>query len=299
MLSNRLSLFMKHHRFTVPDSYPGERLDRVLFELLEQKISRGRIRKAIVAGGVYINRKRVRIASRQLFPGAVVEIYLAAENKPVVSFSLDQIAILYEDKQLLAVNKPAGLPAVPTLDDARNSLSAILGQKYKYLGIHHRLDRDTSGVVLFTKDKSVNKGIADQFQEKKIEKTYYAICEGNPPSKSWRQESNIDRIAKKKNLYGSVESGGKEAITEFKVLSSSNNLHLVEVTPLTGRTHQIRVHLKDSHCPIAGDKTYGSRRSHRTLLHARKLSIQHPLTRKKLTITAPFPEDFLTLFSEI
>ena len=172
--------------------HKGRRLDQVLSEwlpsALAQPLSKGKVRKLIVAGAVYLNGKRVRIASKELQPNAKVEAYVDLSKLHADATAQDRVfemganLILFEDDYLIAVNKPPGLPTQPTLDEARDNLYASL-KKFMtkrdpkaYVGLHHRLDRDTSGVVLFTKRTDINAGVAELFSSHLAVKTYNAIA---------------------------------------------------------------------------------------------------------------------------
>ncbi len=271
----------------VAESLAGKRLDQVLQiwlpEQMAMPLSKSKIRKLIVAGAVYLNRKRVRIASKPVFKGASLEVYVDLEKlKDTVSeertrFDLADRHVLFEDDFLIAVNKPTRLPTQPTLDEARDNLFAATkrflvqktGKPDVYLGLHHRLDRDTSGVVLFTKAKEANAGVGDLFSKRGLEKVYQAIARVNSQfAGSWETENYLAKIGKTKgSKFGSVKSGGDYAQTLFKVLRRAGKGILVEARPKTGRTHQIRVHLAENGMPIFGDALYGGDSAPRMMLH--------------------------------
>jgi RluA family pseudouridine synthase len=215
---------------------------------------------------------------------------------------------------LIVIDKPAGLPTQPTLDASRPSafseLKAFLQSRdgaEPYLGLQHRLDRDTSGVLLFTKDPKANAGVGALFSEKTAQKTYQALSVSGPGMPdAWELKNYLGIVGKvgKASKYGSVRSGGDPAQTAFRVLERFAGAALVEAQPRTGRTHQIRVHLAASGAPILGDELYGGPlslrlssgaplRAPRILLHASSLSFRHPMTSADLTISCPLPEDFV------
>ncbi len=225
----------------------------------------------------------------------------------------DASRILYEDTWLIAVNKPPGLPTQPTLDATRPSvlseLKAFLQARdgeNPYLVLHHRLDRDTSGVVLLTKDPKANAGVGALFSGKTAQKTYQALSlAGAACLDSWEVKNYLGEVGKvgKATQYGAVRSGGDPAHTSFRVLERLGGALLVEAQPHTGRTHQIRVHLAGGGFPILGDEFYGgpmfvklasgARLSFpRVLLHASSLAFSHPITQAELKITSPLPDDF-------
>jgi 23S rRNA pseudouridine1911/1915/1917 synthase len=302
----------------VAPEYAQMRLDQFLAELLpgllSRAVSKAQVRKLIVAGAVYLNRKRVRIASKELIPGARVEVWWderkiegQAMRGSLKTFDLTPEHILYRDEWLMIISKPAGIPTQPTLDEARvNAFAEVkrfLSRESKdaYVGLHHRLDRDTSGLLMFTLKKEVNAAVADLFRDKKIQKTYLAICavgRARVPGEKFcvRNYLGPSQTRKGKSMrYQSVRSGGDVAETDFEVHELLRDALLVQAQPHTGRTHQIRVHLSELGHPILGDRLYGeevSTRASRLMLHAERLTFLHPISKTQLSVYAPLPEDF-------
>lgn len=303
-------------------AHRGMRLDQLLGiwlpEALGQPLSKAKARKLIVAGAVYLNGKRVRIASKEILPNARIEAFVDLQRLTEgegtardVPFAMSPAHVLYEDEYLIAVDKPPGLPTQPTLDEARQNLFAAVkrflaqrdGRVDPYVGLHHRLDRDTSGVVLLTKKPEANAGVAELFAGRKAQKTYWALTSAPEPSlrdlrPSW---SVRDFLAKapsggKKNRWQSVRSGGDPAHTDFRVIERFSRGLWIEAMPRTGRTHQIRVHLSEYGLPILGDATYGPKSSTalapRLMLHAHRLEFEHPITGAAIRIESPMPADF-------
>lgn len=326
-------LNMKKIKFRISKDEDQLRLDQALARhlpvLLDMPFSKSKVRKLIVAGAVYINRRRVRIASKPVFANAEIEIYidfekLGSNTAPLVPFEMTADRILFEDDYLIVVNKPPGLPTQPTLDEARdnlfNSVKKFLanrsGQSVSqvYLGLHHRLDRDTSGVILLTKSKEANPGIAKAFASHSVQKVYQALCfyRGKSTSKelpkTWSIKNYLGRSKEtsgKTSKFCSVKSGGDLAVTEFKIIKQKENILWVEARPLTGRTHQIRVHLSENQMPILGDPLYGGPEHlceisfGRVMLHASCLMLEHPTSGKPLMIEAPLPVDYETVVGKI
>lgn len=213
-------------------------------------------------------------------------------------FAVEPSMIAYEDDAIVVVDKPKGVSTQGTQKFGEDHLYGALisyytkshGNKLGYVGLHHRLDRDTSGLVLFTKKPSANKSIAEQFQAQQIKKRYYAVGVGQKPEeKEWVCEEPILRdFASSKIFRFKTSPKGDPAKTKFKwVKELGENLQLMECEPLTGRTHQIRIHLKAARLPILGDRTYGYGNPHpRMMLHAFELKLKHPLTQKELVITS-------------
>jgi RluA family pseudouridine synthase len=209
------------------------------------------------------------------------------------------LRILYEDDHLVAVDKPADLPTVPTADPGRPSLVRLLERQLRLpagrsLGVHQRLDRDTTGVVLFAKSAEANPGLAAQFEAGAVRKTYLALVP-RPKStlrKSWQIDAPLARVGR--GRMGVAARGGLPARTRFRLVREWRNLLLVEAEPATGRTHQVRVHLASCGLPVLGDAIYGthSPSTTRGLLHAARLELRHPVLGTPLRIEAPVPSDF-------
>lgn len=298
---------MEEHEIRVEKIPESDRLDKFL--AAQTSFSRSAIRGLIEKGAVYVNDKRCRIASRTLRVGDSIRIFVsqaapaAAEERAPYVLTAD--AIIFEDADLIVVHKPPYLPTHATIDDARHHL-VLAVQRFLatrdgvdpaqvYLGLHHRLDRDTSGVILFTKRKEANAPIAQAFQDRKVQKEYLAAVIGEPKEEKFTVKSYLGRHPRNKRLFASVRRDGKYAETVITVLAKKRwqglPVTLVKAEPLTGRTHQIRVHLSERGLPILGDLTYGGKQSGipRLLLHAWKLRIGDQEWR------APLPEEFLHL----
>jgi RluA family pseudouridine synthase len=295
---------MKFAEFVVTQLGEDPRLDKVI-PLHVEGLSRSAARKLIEGGAVYLNRKRCQMNGKLVRAGDKIRV-MEGERKPVEreEFRFSAERILFEDQDLIVVNKPPGLPTHETIDSTRHhlvrSLQQFLGERDKilpqriYLGIHHRLDVNTSGAILFTKRKEANAAAAQAFQDRTVRKTYLALSMGALPEplviKSFLAESRQN-----KRVICSVPSGGKYAETGIRAVETrmlrARKVSLIEATPKTGRTHQIRVHLAENKLPILGDETYGVRFQGvaRVMLHAWKLELLGKSFR------APLPEDFLRL----
>lgn len=210
------------------------------------------------------------------------------------------IEILFSDSDYLFINKPAGLPVHQTIDKKRDTVESILKKQIpEKLFLAHRLDKDTSGVLLFTKSSEKALEVTNDFKNKKIQKTYWALTKTSSKIKNKFKVDNFLSANKKGKLtkMQSVKSGGLIAHTEFQILKQNKEFTVLECRPLTGRTHQIRVHLSELGFPILGDNLYGGNSSTvpRLMLHAQKLKIG------ELEVEAPLPKDFkkLLAFSNI
>lgn len=211
--------------------------------------------------------------------------------------------ILYEDEWLIAIAKPVGIPShapdPKRADDVIARLKAYLGRREGraardvYLGVHHRLDRETSGVLLFAKRREANPGLAAQFEGRSIEKTYLAAVRGWPAGVT--EKTLRDRLApgegSKTRVLRAGERGGVHAVSHVRLLRRKDDRALLAVRIETGRTHQIRAQLAAAGCPVAGDVLYGGDRAPRLLLHASALRLAHPLTNASLTLEAPPPPE--------
>lgn len=229
--------------------------------------------------------------------------------------------ILHEDDDLLVLSKPPGLLSQPSLDPARRYLAAeaaaLLQQLHDldeppYLAIHHRLDRDTSGVIVLARSKRANKPLMQAFKQRLAKKTYLALCSGQPrTSPHFEIENHLspqkrqDGGKKGPSPQVAVFSGGDYAQTSFEILDSnaSKEIHLVQANPTTGRRHQIRAHLAEAHLPILADTLYGGSTHvantpiERVMLHAYRLEIPHPISGEVMVFDAPLPPDFEALLT--
>lgn len=202
------------------------------------------------------------------------------------------------------VNKPAGLPTQATLDKNRLHVYGILQAQLKavepnlLLALHHRLDRDTSGVLLFCKDRAYNEKVGQMFQQHQFKKIYWALTKKNLCQAQWTVKSFLAEKpaprSKRMSLH-SVKSGGKIAITHFEKMGEAHDSLWIQAQPQTGRMHQIRVHLSECGLPILGDDLYypNSAKAPRMMLHAYQLIFDHPATAQAMCITAPAPQDFV------
>jgi 23S rRNA pseudouridine1911/1915/1917 synthase len=287
----------------------ADALARWVSAALGRPVPRARVRALVVAGQVRVDGAVLRVPGRPLRAGqrvqAVVrpDLLLPRAERTDRPFSLTERAVLYRDVALLAVDKPPGLPTHATADPSRPSLVAHverylreLGQA-AYVGVHQRLDRDTSGVVLFAIDARANAGLARAFAEGRVEKTYLALVAR--PAVVPRGRVVVRRPVGPGGGKASTprEEAGKAAETEIVVREVLADALLVEARPRTGRRHQVRVHLAHAGMPILGDAVHGDAgpRAPRPMLHAHRLALPHPLTGEPLAIASPLPEDFASL----
>ena len=268
----------------------GLKIDKALQKHLPT-VSRRSIRRALDSNEVFLNKQVVRFASSTVKTGDLVEIKITAQKKEVAPQTGPDF-ILYEDEFILAINKPPFVPSQKiknskTLCAKELLIKHLKEQKKTYeheLILCHRLDKETSGILLFAKSQKACDWIMSQFKERECQKTYLALSFGVSKKESWKQKNNLGTLNNKEQKVKIVHSGGKTAITNFKVLKSSQTkkISLIECKPLTGRTHQIRVQLSHSGLPILGDKKYFSHFPsgksfnipEHHLLHAKSLKIK-------------------------
>ncbi|MGN0728587.1 RluA family pseudouridine synthase [Treponema sp.] len=291
----------------------NEFLRQKIPEIFEGEISNSKIRRLIMCGAVYVNSAQCRIPSFKIRPGTEVRIiedrekFFFEKQPQDIDFVLTEKEVVFEDEFLIAINKPPFLPTEQTITGKRkNAHDCVVEYLWRknpslrnppYAGIMHRLDRETSGILMFTKTRSINKDIAEMFAERKIKKIYRAVCTGKiPEKKEFTVENFIGRISPKsaacKMGIKPESAGGQFAKTDFKLVAEKNGFMQIDCRLHTGRTHQIRVHLSGVNLPITGDSLYGGIKADRIKLHARRLEFIHPVSKEKIIIDSEIPGDF-------
>lgn len=296
----------------VTETLDGERLDRALAQLYPE-LSRTRAQAAIKAGVVRVNSKTVRV-SHLLEVGQRIEVDAGAlsgaggataEGESPPQAEAIPLRVVYEDEHLLVVDKAAGLVVHPAPGHATGTLvNALLahlpgleaGSDVSRPGIVHRLDKDTSGLIVIAKDASTHAALAQQMKEHSTVKRYLALVEGRMPAPEGVIDAPIGRDPRHRQRMALVSevNGGREARTRFKALREIRGRSLVELQLETGRTHQIRVHLASVGHPVVGDSVYGRAQlplPPRQFLHATHLEFVHPTTGEWLIFDAPLPPD--------
>jgi 23S rRNA pseudouridine1911/1915/1917 synthase len=212
------------------------------------------------------------------------------------------LEVLYEDNHIIAVNKKSGdIVQGDKTGDAPLSdfVKAYIKKKHNkpgevFLGTIHRLDRPTSGVVLYARTSKALSRMNEQFREKKVQKTYWAVVDNNPTNTSGTLENYLQKNQKQNKSYITKNEAGKHAVLDYKLLKKLDNFFHLEIRPKTGRHHQIRVQLAHIGCIIKGDLKYGAKRSNKDAsihLLAQKLEFIHPVTKENITIIAPAPKE--------
>ena len=291
---------MKRLSLAVGPADEGERLDR--FIAARGGISRGEARRALDAGGVFLDGRRCKVASRPVHAGQSVAVNIEEAGRPAARAApLERGRLLYADADLAAVDKPPGVPAQPTLTTDAGTLpelvAALLGSPVTLV---HRLDRETSGVTVFARTKAAAAALSEAFRTGGPAKTYLALTARAPSPREGRLEAPLGKDPARPGLR-TVDPRGDPAATRYRTLRESPRAALVEASPETGRTHQIRVHLAHLGAPLLGDARYGGPRRvgevaiPRAMLHARRLELAHPTTGARLVFDAPIPEDFVAV----
>ena len=285
----------------VPDEETGERIDSFLSEKTD--FTRTRIQQLIKDRNITVNGKPTK-SSYKIEENDEIAIEVPEVETTEIKPENIKIDIVYEDSDIAVINKQAGLVVHPahghysgTLVNAIlyhiKDLSGINGEIRP--GIVHRLDKDTSGLIVIAKNDKVHAALTEMFQEKKIRKTYLAILKGKLNKSEGKIVTQIgrDKNDRKKMTVIDDAAKGKNAITNYRVISQNKLFTLVKVNIETGRTHQIRVHMRHLGYPILGDSVYGRKDNEkRQMLHAYKLEFIHPVTGRQMEFTGEIPEDF-------
>lgn len=297
----------------------GKRLDQFLSEKL--LLSRNQVEKRLSQGSVLIEGAPPARGKKT----TVVEgMQVAFTPPPLEPMDLSPepmaLSVLYEDEALVAIDKPAGLVVHPGEGNHRGTLLAGVLHHVGKLpdtdpirpGVVHRLDRGTTGVILFAKSQLSHERLCEMFKQRAIEKTYLAVTQGVPKPKEGTFDTLFGRHPRNRQLFSSKVQQGKQAVTHYETLETYPGAASIQVQLETGRTHQIRVHFSDTGHPLVGDEAYARRRVirdpevkllcdqfPRPALHAWELRFQHPLTHRKMTLTAPMPADMVSLVESL
>ena len=285
---------LKDKTFIVSARFSGERLQNVLKQELGEAYSGKSIKQMIDRYRCRVNGKIEKFSSYKVNRGDRIQLDLAQEPVHEINRAL---TILYEDDDLLIWDKPIQTVSDPT------TLQALFAPQKVYLV--HRLDKDTTGVMILAKNTAMQKMLEELFKKREIEKVYEAIVQGRAPSEVFTVENKIGKIAQYEGqaVWGKT-SEGVYALTDFEVIKMTKNHLLVKCRPQTGRTHQIRSHLAEMQLPILGDYHYARTTvfqypARRSLLHASSASFVHPKTQRQVTAIAPYPEDFRKALNEL
>jgi 23S rRNA pseudouridine1911/1915/1917 synthase len=318
----------KHFHFELPPGKKKERLDVFLVGSLENA-TRSRVQKLIEAGSVLVNGTTTK-SNYAVRPADVIDVTIPISPRPEFAEPEEiQLKIIFEDDFLIIVDKPAGMVAHPAFGNYTGTLvNALLYHSDKLSGanedparpgIVHRIDKDTSGLLVVAKDETTHARLASQFSKHTIEREYWTVVWGTMKEQSGTIDTYITRSKSDRKKFATSASEGKHAVTMFTVLEEYEFLSLLSIRLKTGRTHQIRVHLSGVGHPVFGDETYGGRvvragahlpKIHarvdnllslmpRQALHAKTLGFIHPHSKEHLRFDSELPEDFSRLLAEL
>ena len=282
----------------LPPEAAGERLDVLLAQPLG---SRSRAQRLIAAGRVLVGGAQVR-KNHRVAGGEHVVVDETAQDAqaPDAAAPVAPFGVAYEDEHLIVVDKPAGVVVHPARGHREGTLAQALlgraagGEEAWRAGIVHRLDRNTSGLLVVAKDDAVHRALKAALAKREIRREYLALVEGRPPARSGTIEAPIGRDRRRRMLMSTDSDVAKEAITHFEIARTLPRATLLRVRLQTGRTHQIRVHLLAIGHPVCGDREYGHAGLYgleRQFLHAARLVFAHPVTGDLLDLTSPLPAD--------
>ncbi|WP_245580103.1 RluA family pseudouridine synthase [Niveispirillum irakense] len=317
-----------HHQVMVAAAQEGERLDRALADALAAAgLSRSRLAALIAQGHVATGGQTIEDGSRRVKQGQCYDVTVPASAPATPQPQAIPLSIIYEDADLLVIDKAAGMVVHPAAGNADGTLvnallhhcgadlSGIGGVRRP--GIVHRLDKDTSGLIVVAKNDKAHQGLSAQFADRSLSRTYQAVVWGVPAPRSGEITGNIGRHPSDRKRMAVLERGGKPAITRYTLLRALGPAaSLVECKLLTGRTHQIRVHMTHIGHPLVGDQVYGRIRQGRTrgvseagkqalagfprqALHAAAIEFIHPATGVKMGFTTVLPDDFKGLIQAL
>jgi 23S rRNA pseudouridine1911/1915/1917 synthase len=297
--------------FIYQDDQP-QRLDKYLVAELPE-FSRSRLQALIKEGLVTVDGMPAHKSGQLVEGGARVTLIIPPPEPAELEAEEIPLDIIFENNDLLVVNKPAGMVVHPSAGHSSGTLvHAALAHApdiegvggVRRPGVVHRLDRDTSGLIVLAKNDASHQWLSDQFHDRNVEKTYLALVDGIPPTSSGRIEAAIGRDPVDRKRMAVVPPGkGRAAVSEYRTIRSYPEHTLLEVHPITGRTHQIRLHLKFLGCPVVGDRIYGRRHPSlplkRQFLHAARMRIKLLGETEASEFEAPLPEDLLILLDEL
>lgn len=297
-------------RIVVPDAAAGERVDRLL--ALELDLSRSAIARLVDAGAVTVEGEAVATRSRRLAAGETVEVDVPDPEDPrPAADPAVEVVVVHEDDHLIVVDKPIDLVVHPGAGHHDGTLVNGLLARYPELadvgdrsrpGIVHRLDRDTTGLLVVARTQEAHDALVDALAARAVGRTYHVLVHGVPEAPSGRIDAPIGRSPRDPTRMA-VVADGREAVTDYEVLET---LEAAEAARLecrlhTGRTHQIRVHLRAIHLPVLGDDRYGRMRhgATRPMLHAHRLRLTHPVTDEELELESPTPADYEAVLARL
>ena len=317
----------KKYHFEVPEGKKKERLDLFLTHAIENA-TRSKIQKLIDADLVTVNGTTAK-SNYHVKPNDIIEAVLPVSPRPEDAEPENiQLDIIYEDEYLLVVNKPAGMVSHPAYANYTGTLvNALLHHTKKLSGLNepgrpgiiHRLDKETSGLLVVAKDDFTHAKIAEQFSKRTVDREYHAVCWGKFKYGKGEIDSNIIRSKRDRKKFSTSETEGKHALTLYEVIEEFEFTSYLKINLKTGRTHQIRVHLSGIGKPVFGDPTYGGRQvvygselpkiktrvqnllgiMQRQALHAKTIGFFHPAKKERMFFDSELPEDMKLLIEKL
>lgn len=300
---------MERH-LTLDAEREGARIDKYVAEAVPE-LSRAAVQRLLDEGRILVNGGAVK-ASYRLSAGDTISVQIPPPVEVEIAAEAIPLDVVYEDSDILVVNKPAGMVVHPAFGhDSGTLVNAVLARCPDLSGVGgelrpgivHRLDKDTSGLIVVAKGDAALRDLQAQFKGREVQKAYLALVEGqvSPPTGSIDAPIGRDPRARKKMAV--IQRGGRESQTEYRVLETYDEHTLVEAHPLTGRTHQIRIHLAFIGHPIVGDPVYGFRKQRvkapRLFLHAARLAFRLPATGERREFEAPLPDDLARVLERL
>lgn len=305
--------------FIVPAEYAGARLDRFLASQLSD-LSRTHIQSLMDEGRVLVDGTAMK-PSHRVEPGATVVVEIPAPAEPGVAPENLALDILYEDSDLVVINKPAGMIVHPGAGAEAGTLVAALLHRYgagglstiggpMRPGIVHRLDKGTSGALVIARTDAAHRKLVEGFRDREVQKTYLALLHGKVKGEAGRVELPVARDLRRRSRMTARRREGREARTDWRVLLRLDGFTLVEAGLHTGRTHQIRVHFSALGWPVVGDTLYGAPKHPRVagevlpplgrnFLHAARIAFTHPRTGNRLELAAPLPDELVSYIKSL
>ena len=299
----------------IPDKYKGLRLDNALAKLYPN-YSRARLQKWIKSGAITVDGNIPR-AKDTMIGGEKVEIKVILQDEVLLEPEAIELNIVHEDNEIIVVNKPSGLVVHPGAGNSNGTLANALLHHFPEIrvvprvGIVHRLDKDTTGLLVVAKDIKTHTNLVEQLQQRIVSRNYIALVHGEFISGGTINDP-IGRHSVDRKKMSARPTQGREAVTHYRIRKNFTGFTLLDVRLETGRTHQIRVHMSHHKHPIVGDKVYGRKMNPgknkalnvvasfpRQALHASQLSFIHPNTKEQVSFEAPIPNDFLTLIDAL
>lgn len=299
----------KNEKWLVSEDYTGMRLDQAINKKFPE-ISRSLAQEMIKNGEIKLGNSIVKSSQKIKLNDEIQIEFRSDELNTEIQATEMNLPILYEDNDIIVINKPYGLVVHPGAGNEKTTVvSAILSHTTlspigapDRPGVVHRLDKETSGVMVLAKNKEAHKNLAEQFASHELDKEYIAIIQGHIVDKKGRVQVAIERDpVHRQRMKATSAENGRMAISIFEVTEYLKNATLIKVKILTGRTHQIRVHMAFTGHPLLGDTTYGGRKfgNSEHFLHSHKLSFKHPITGQSMTFEAELPDRFKQIIEEL